>query len=121
VTGPDAWRARAAEANAALDSAVRESQRAERELRESPRFQQRLQDIEEYARGRAASRALRDLQHRIDAGELSWPAILDGNHLDDPTVRAALATSIAEPAPPEADDDPPRGYAFTHFDPDADD
>jgi hypothetical protein len=121
VTGADAFQARVAQANAELEDAVRTSQRAEREMREDPRFQQRLRDVEEYARSRAAPRALRDLQRRIDNGELSWNAIASGKHLDDPSVRAALAADISEPVPADDDDEPQRGYAFTRFDPDADD
>ena len=130
MTGADAWRtphsqqalAKVAEADAGLEAAVRQSQRAERELRQSPRFQQRLDDIEQYARSRAAPRALRDLQRRIDNGELSWHGIAAGKHLDDPQVRAVVAADIAEPEPTDDDtaaDDEPRGYAFTQFDPDA--
>jgi hypothetical protein len=132
VADADAWQtpqirhalARVERADADLDAAVRQSRHAEQEMRQSPRFQQRLQDVEDYARSRAAPRALRDLQRRIDDGELSWHAIAAGNHLDDPYVRAALATDIAEPfsADDETDHDPrkARGYAFMHFDPDAD-
>ena len=106
-----------ARAEADLADAVRQSNEAVRRLRESPDFQRRLDNVEEYARGRAAPRALADLQRRIDAGELSWYAIADGKHLDDPGVRAALAANPTEPPPPL--DDPEGGYAFTHFDPDA--
>ena len=115
--------AKVAEADAGLEAAVRQSHTAERQLRQSPHFQQRLDDIEQYARGRAAPRALRDLQRRIDNGELSWHAIAAGKHLDDPHVRAILATDITEPPPThddtDADAEPPRGYAFMRFDPDA--
>jgi hypothetical protein len=117
VTGADAWQ----QATADLDAAVRRSQRAERELRESPDFQQRLDDVETYARSRAAPRVLRDLQRRIDSGELSWYAITAGEHLDDPDVRAALDAGVSEPIPFDDEDEVPagRGYVFMRFDPDA--
>jgi hypothetical protein len=133
VAGADAWQTphtqqaltKVAQADAALDAAVHQSRQAERQLRESPQFQRRLDDVEQYARSRAAPRALRDLQRRIDNGELSWHGIAAGRHLDDPDVRAVLAAGITEPMPADddltADGEPldGRGYAFTHFDPDA--
>jgi hypothetical protein len=129
VAGADAWRnprvrhalARVEQADADLEAAVHRSRQVEQDVRESPRFPQRLRDVEDYARSRAAPRALRDLQQRIDNGELSWHGIAAGNHLDDPQVRAALAAGITEPLPVDDDGDPrdARGYAFSHFDPDA--
>jgi hypothetical protein len=116
VTGQDAFQ----RADTAFEAAVRESERAERELRESPDFQRRLDGIEQHARSRAAPRELRALQRRIDNGELSWYGIATGKHLDDPDVRAALAAGLTEPFPEYEDDGDRRGYAFTHFDPDAD-
>jgi hypothetical protein len=123
VTGHDAWRtAELRQAEAGLEAAVRQSERAVAKLRESPDFQRRLDNVEQYARSRAAPRALRDLQRRIDAGELSWHAIAAGKHLDDPDVRAVVAAGIAEPQAAEDEDEMPegRGYAFMRFDPDAD-
>jgi hypothetical protein len=128
VADPDSWQtphtrdalASVAKADAELAAAVSESQRAEREMRDRPDYQQRLRDVEDYARSRAAPRVLRDLQQRIDDGELSWHAIAAGKHLDDPDVRAVLAAGITEPiAGGDEDADTSRGYAFTHFDPDA--
>ena len=116
MTGPDAFR----RADAELEAAVRRSDRAVAELRESPDFQRRLDNVEQYARSRAAPRALRELQARIDAGELSWHAIAAGKHLDDPDVRAVVEAGIAEPADEDEDEVPEgRGYAFMRFDPDA--
>lgn len=118
MTGSDAFR----QADAELEAAVRQSDRAVQELRQSPDFQRRLDNVEQYARSRAAPRALRELQRRIDAGELSWHAIAAGKHLDDPDVRAVVAAGIAEPLPADDEDDElpeGRGYAFMRFDPDA--
>jgi len=122
MTGADVWQIRVARAEAELEAAVRRSRQAEQRVRDDPRFGQTLRDIEDYARSRAAPRVLRDLQRRIDRGELSWRAIAAGEHLDDPHLRAVLAAGITEPVPADdADAEPPdtRGYAFTHFDPDA--
>ncbi len=118
MTGADAFR----QADADLEAAVRQSDRAVERLRQSPDFQRRLDTVSEYARSRAAPRVLRDLQRRIDRGELSWSAIADGKHLDDPDVRAVIAAGLTEPLPPDDEDDAlseGRGYAFMHFDPDA--
>lgn len=127
MTGSDAWQtpgsrqalAQVAEADAGLAHAVRESQRADRRMRESPDFPQRLRAIEDYARSRAAPRALRALQERIDAGDLSWRDLAEGRRLDDPVVRAALAADVYEPPPEDDEPEEQRGYAFLRFDPDA--
>lgn len=122
MTGADAWRTPAVrQADADLEAAVQRSVKASQRLRQSPDFQQRLENVESYARSRAAPRVLSALQRRIDSGELSWQAIAAGKHLDDPDVRAVLAAGISEPVPFDDDpeDEPRVGYAFMHFDPDA--
>ncbi|WP_199440456.1 hypothetical protein [Umezawaea beigongshangensis] len=57
---------------------------------------QDLAEIERAARGRDAPKELRELQRRVDAGELTWSDVASGRALDDAGVQSALATSVPD-------------------------
>ncbi|HEV2783152.1 MAG TPA: hypothetical protein VGX25_27535 [Actinophytocola sp.] len=149
MTGAESWRtpqitealARLEEAEVALDRAIVEAKRVERETPKTKLSEEDIQLIEEHARSAEAPRELRELQRRIDDGELSWEDVAAGRRLDDPQVRAALSTGVegmrqaytmiqeghelddiieqGAPAPPRDDDGAPtddddegKGYRF---------
>ncbi|MGH3859014.1 hypothetical protein [Actinokineospora sp.] len=53
-----------------------------------------IKAISEHARGADAPKALRDLQARIDAGELTWRDITSGRAAGEPGVREALESGL---------------------------
>ncbi|MCP2164914.1 hypothetical protein [Goodfellowiella coeruleoviolacea] len=53
-----------------------------------------IAEIERVARGPGAPKELKDLQRRVEAGELSWSDIAAGRVLDDAGVRDAFATGL---------------------------
>lgn len=144
MTGAEAWQtpqitealARLEEAEVALDRAIVQAKRVERETPKTRLSEEDIRLIEEHARSGDAPRELRELQERIDDGELSWEDIAAGRHLDDPRVQAALAPNVqglqqaytmiqegqdldeiielgAPPPPPRGDDaDEGKGYGF---------
>lgn len=142
MTGAEAWQtpqitealARLEEAEVALDQAIVEAKQVERETPKTQLSEEDIRLIEEHARSGDAPRELRELQERIDAGELSWEDIAAGRHLDDPEIQAALMpgvegmqqiyTAIEEgqdlddiiemggPTPPRDTDDPDDGQGY---------
>lgn len=102
MTNPDSWKTpalREAEAklNAAmadLDQRIDHAKEVERTVPKSNLSGDEIRQIEEFAHGKDAPEELRELQQRIDRGELTWDQIGDGEHLDDPAVRAALERSV---------------------------
>jgi hypothetical protein len=148
MTGPDSLQtpqiqealARLEEAEVNLDRAIVAAKQVEQQVPKTRLSEEDIRLIEEHARSGDAPRELRELQERIDNGELSWEDIANGRHLDDPQVRGALSTGVdgmqqaytaivegqeldeiiegGPPAPPRTDDDDDGGYDFTRFDPD---
>lgn len=86
--------AKLAEAEAGLDEAIAEAKTVERQVPKTSLSQEDTQKIEEFAHSKDAPKELRELQKRVDEGELTWDQIGSGEHLDDPKVRAALATGV---------------------------
>jgi hypothetical protein len=154
MTTPGSWQtpqirdalARLEDAEVTLDRAVVEAKRVERETPKTRLSEEDIRLIEQHARSADAPRELRQLQERIDNGELSWEDIAAGRHLDDPRVRDALAPGVAgmqqaytmiqegqdldtiiEAGPPVRpadgspdEEDEHRGYGFLRSDPDED-
>lgn len=131
------------EAEVNLDTAIVAAKQVEQQTPKTRLSEEDIQQIEEHARGTDAPRELRELQERIDAGELSWEDIAQGRHMDDPRVQGALSTGvegmhqaytaiqegqsldeIIEAGPPVrrpddgGNEDEGGGYSFTRFDPD---
>jgi hypothetical protein len=151
MTGAESWQtpqitealARLEEAEVALDQAIVAAKEVERETPKTHLSEEDIRLIEEHARSGDAPRELRELQERIDSGELSWEDIASGRHLDDPEVQAALSPGVqgmqqaytmieegqeldeiiemgAPPPPPSTDDPDAGGYEFMRSDPDDD-
>ncbi len=129
------------EAEVNLDHAIVAAKQVEQQTPKTRLSEEDIRLIEEHARSADAPRELRELQERIDAGDLSWEDIAQGRHLDDPRVQGALSTGVegmqqaytaieegqpldeiieaGPPAPrPDDEDDDDGGYSFTKFDPD---
>lgn len=157
MSTPDAWRtpqmqealAQLEEAEVNLDRAIVNAKQVEQQVPKSQLSQEDIRLIEEHARSGEAPRQLRELQERIDRGDLSWQDIASGRHLNDPEVRAALDPGVTgmrqayaaiqegqeldeiieggPPSPPPPRDtggagyDVTEGYDFNKFDPDEDD
>ncbi|WP_188989830.1 hypothetical protein [Saccharopolyspora thermophila] len=87
--------------DAALDGANRiadEASRLAEQFREKPSelSDEELAEVEQFARGDQAAPELRELQRRIDAGELTWQDIRSGQALDDPGVVQALSAGLPD-------------------------
>ncbi|WP_019811368.1 hypothetical protein [Saccharomonospora halophila] len=81
-------------AELSLDRAVSEAEQLQQTMPPGGLSQEDIEQIEEHARGRNAPAELRELQQRIDDGELSWSDLAAGRFLDDPGVRAALEGGV---------------------------
>ncbi|MEV6717634.1 hypothetical protein AB0M48_36995 [Lentzea sp. NPDC051208] len=53
-----------------------------------------IAEIEKFARSKDAPNALKDLQRKVDSGELSWRDIASGRAVGDPDVQRAMQTSM---------------------------
>ncbi|GGM87285.1 hypothetical protein GCM10011609_24850 [Lentzea pudingi] len=53
-----------------------------------------IAEIEKFARSKDAPNALKDLQRKVDSGELSWRDIASGRAVNDPEVQRAMQTSM---------------------------
>lgn len=103
MTNPDRWAtprireamAKLEEAEVGLDQQIADAKQLQRQIPSSGLSQQDIEQIEQHARGKDAPKELRELQARIDRGELSWGNIAAGEALDDPQVRKALAGGVA--------------------------
>lgn len=102
MVAPDSWQspeirealAKLEDAEVALDQAILEAKQVERQVPKTQLSEEDIRRIEEFARSGDAPRELRELQRRVDDGDLSWQDIAAGRHLDDPQVRAALSTGV---------------------------
>lgn len=103
MTNPDPWRsnpviaeglAKLEQAEVALDQKVAEAKQMQREMPRGGLSPEDIEQIEEHARSKDAPKQLRELQARVDRGDLSWNDIAAGRFLDDPGVRAGLSTGV---------------------------
>lgn len=53
-----------------------------------------IAEIEKFACSKDAPNALKDLQRKVDSGELSWRDISSGQAVNDPDVQRAMQTSM---------------------------
>lgn len=53
-----------------------------------------IAEIEKFARSKDAPNALKDLQRKVDSGQLSWRDISSGQAVNDPDVQRAMQTSM---------------------------
>ncbi|MBM7774298.1 hypothetical protein JOD54_004502 [Actinokineospora baliensis] len=81
-------------AEVGLDEAIVSAKEVEQAVPVTTLSKEDLRLLEEHARGDDAPRSLRELQERIDRGELSWSDLADGRHFDDPDVQSALAPGV---------------------------
>jgi hypothetical protein len=103
MTAPDPWRnnpavaeglAKLERAEVELDQKVLEAKQMKQQMPRGGLSPADIQQVEEHARSKDAPKELRELQKRIDRGDLSWNDIGQGRFLDDPGVRAALSGSV---------------------------
>ncbi|GAA2992124.1 hypothetical protein [Actinokineospora diospyrosa] len=81
-------------AEVGLDEAIVAAKEVERTVPVTTLSEEDLRLLEAHARGDDAPRSLRELQERIDEGELSWTDLSEGRHLDDPAVQSALDPGV---------------------------
>ncbi|WP_020672061.1 hypothetical protein [Amycolatopsis nigrescens] len=104
MTGPDSWKtpeiraaeAKLAAAEAGLEQAISRAKEVDRNIPKTGLSKQDIEQIEAFAKSKDAPKELRELQKRIDDGDLSWQDIAGGRHLDDPQVRNALSGSTPD-------------------------
>jgi hypothetical protein len=104
VTNSDSWdspeireaEARLAEAEAGLDQAIAAARKIDKAMPRAGMSKEDIVRIEAFARGTSAPSVLRELQKRIDNGELTWDEIAAGRHTDDKQVREALSVSTPD-------------------------
>lgn len=90
-------RALFAEVDSRIDDLGRVAEAASRVQRRSRGLsEQDLAAIERFAKSPGAPRELRELQRRVDAGELSWADVAAGRALNDPGVQQALAVGVPD-------------------------
>ncbi|NKE58391.1 hypothetical protein FXN61_16800 [Lentzea sp. PSKA42] len=53
-----------------------------------------IAEIEKFARSKDAPNALKDLQRKVDSGEMSWRDISSGKAVNDPDVQRAMQSSM---------------------------
>jgi len=58
--------------------------------------EQDLREIERFAKSPGAPKELKDLQRRVDAGEMSWADVAAGRAINDPGVQQALAVGVPD-------------------------
>jgi hypothetical protein len=58
--------------------------------------EQDLAEIERFAKSPGAPKELKDLQQRVDAGEMSWADVAAGRALNDEGVQKALAVGVPD-------------------------
>ncbi|WP_330271963.1 hypothetical protein OG205_33775 [Lentzea sp. NBC_00516] len=58
--------------------------------------EQDLAAIERFAKSPGAPKELKDLQRRVDAGEMSWADVAAGRAVNDPGVQQALAVGVPD-------------------------
>lgn len=58
--------------------------------------EQDLAEIERFAKSPGAPKELKDLQQRVDAGEMSWADVASGRAVNDEGVQKALAVGVPD-------------------------
>lgn len=58
--------------------------------------EQDLAEIERFAKSPGAPKELKDLQRRVDSGEMSWADVAAGRALNDEGVQKALAVGVPD-------------------------
>ena len=58
--------------------------------------EQDLAEIERFAKSPGAPKELKDLQRRVEAGEMSWADVAAGRALNDEGVQKALAVGVPD-------------------------
>ncbi|EHK88576.1 hypothetical protein ACWGRK_11760 [Saccharomonospora azurea] len=102
MTGPDLSRdpriaaamAQLEQAELGLDRTISSAKQLDAKMAKSSLSPQDIEQIAEHARSKDAPKELRELQARIDKGDLSWNDIAAGRFLDDPQVRTALEGGV---------------------------
>jgi hypothetical protein len=92
------------DADAALDEAANRSNEMLKELDKlnisssgpPPVSDEDIQRVEREAKSAKATPEMRELQKKVDAGEVSWRDILEGRAFDNPAVRAALQSNLTQ-------------------------
>jgi hypothetical protein len=85
---------KAAEAN--LDEAIAKAEQVEQRTNRPGLSDRDIERIEEYAKSSDAPKALKELQKKVDDGDLTWRDIASPKHFSDPEVRAAFQGSATE-------------------------
>lgn len=79
---------------AGLDNAARQAGQVQ--LRSRGMSEQDLAEVERFARSANAPKEYKDLQRRVDSGELSWQDVAAGRALNDEGVQKALAAGVPD-------------------------
>ncbi|OQO90003.1 hypothetical protein B1813_19435 [Saccharomonospora piscinae] len=82
------------QAEAGLDRSISQARRLQSRMPKSGLSREDIEQIAQHARSKDAPKELRELQARIDSGEVSWNDIAEGRFLDDPQVRRALEGGV---------------------------
>ncbi|TDQ00956.1 hypothetical protein [Labedaea rhizosphaerae] len=83
-------------AEASLDEAIAKAEQVEQRTNRPGLSGRDIERIEEYAKSADAPKAMKDLQKKVDDGELTWRDITSPRHFNDPEVRAAFQGSATE-------------------------
>jgi hypothetical protein len=82
----------------------------------SPEYRRLERRVADYFRSGRCGQAVRDLQDRVDRGELTWQQIRDGDtdpeatriYLENQDIMLAGIATVRREDPPDPGDDPPR-------------
>jgi len=83
-------------AEASLDEAIAKAEQVEQRTNRPGLSDRDIERIEEFAKSADAPKALKDLQKKVDDGDLTWRDIASPRHFADPEVRAAFQGSATE-------------------------
>ncbi|MCP2165949.1 hypothetical protein [Goodfellowiella coeruleoviolacea] len=110
MTGPtapfrdDSWKTpRIREAEAQLDASMGKARDLLKELEKiklqpapSAATEADIQQIQDAARKPDAPRELREMQKKVERGDLNWKDVLEGRAFDDPDVRATVEKQLGQ-------------------------
>jgi hypothetical protein len=83
-------------AEAGLNEAIAQAEVVEQRTNRPGLSDRDIERIEEYARSSDAPKAMRDLQQKVDDGDLTWRDIASPRHFNDAEVREAFSSSATE-------------------------
>lgn len=83
-------------AEAGLDEAIAKAEQVEQRTNRPGLSDRDIERIEEYAKSADAPKAMKDLQKKVDDGDLTWRDIASPRHFNDPEVRDAFQGSATE-------------------------